>query len=541
MKKLLFNKHNLVLLSIIIYFSFLNILFTKEIFEVNSSFAYRFFVCTTNIGFSLIFIAFISINRWLLIALLIPMLFIGSLLSYFKLYLGINFNEALIESTLNTHFDEILSIINFRLIAWIILFSAIPLFFLIKNLHHLKIQFLQKIKINIICGLLGAAIFYTPTIFMKKINPVIFLKTNVVNLYPANFFVPWSNYYRHYKIRNSEKKINAFLEHKFNFNDDDIKVVLVLGESARSDRFSINGYGRNTTPQLEQKKHLISFKDAYSLETYTIGALNSIFKLHPNKNENTLISIFKDLGFQTDWVTLQSFRSAINNIASEANNVVTKEMILQNSNSILRDDDVIPFLKKLLKKNSANNSFIILHTHGSHYTYDDRYTEDFKKFNPTCTDVNNASIFKRIFQRNFCEYKEESSNSYDNTILYTDHVLSEIINELKPYKAMFIYISDHGESLGENGIYLHSYEYSKAPKEQLHVPYLLWFSDNLLNSDPLIKRKLEIAKENANKKVDQSTVLYSLLDCINVQSNFIDKEKSICSKSLGHNTQFGRK
>jgi glucan phosphoethanolaminetransferase (alkaline phosphatase superfamily) len=168
MKKLLFNKHNLVFLSIIIYFSFLNVLFTKEILEVNSSFAYRFFVCTTNIGFSLIFTAFISINRWLLISLLIPMLFIGGLLSYFKLYLGINFNEALIESTLNTHSDEILSVINFRLIGWIILFWAIPIIFLIKNLHHLKIQFLQKIKINIICGLLGTAIFTLQRFSCKK-------------------------------------------------------------------------------------------------------------------------------------------------------------------------------------------------------------------------------------------------------------------------------------------------------------------------------------------------------------------------------------
>ena len=105
---------------------------------------------------------------------------------------------------------------------------------------------------------------------------------------------------------------------------------------------------------------------------------------------------------------------------------------------------------------------------------------------------------------------------------------------------MFIYISDHGESLGENGIYLHSYAYNKAPIEQLHIPYILWFSDKLLQSDPSIKGKLEIAKKNINKKIDQSTVLYSLLDCINVQSAFIDKRKSICSKSLGENIKFGR-
>lgn len=537
MKKVLFSKHNLVLVMAIAILIFLNMIFIKDILTEK----YQIAIILSNIGFSIFFISIISISRIFFIPFFIIMLFIGSLLSYFQIFFGINFNESVLESTLNTDYDEVTTFINYKLILWITGFWLIPSAVILLQARSLKIIFKNKCISTVLFSFIGASIFYTPMLFVKGINPIVFLQhMTAVNLYPSNFIVTLKTHFKHNKFRKGEKK-DLFGKHQFNLDEKGIKLVLVIGESARSDRFGINGYSRNTTPKLEKENNLVSFKNAYSLATYTIMGIKNIFKIHPLNHETTITSVFNKLHFKSWWISLQSFVDDINSIASEANTLITKEIILQNNNYNIKDENLVSYMNNLLAQNKSINQFIVLHTQGSHRTYDDRYPESFKKFNPTCTDVNNASIFKRIFQRNSCEYKVESSNSYDNTMLYTDHVLSEIINELKPYKAMFIYISDHGESLGENGIYLHSYEYSKAPKEQLHVPYLLWFSDNLLNSDPLIKRKLEIAKDNANKKVDQSTVLYSLLDCINVQSNFIDKEKSICSKSIGHNTRFGRK
>ena len=198
-------------------------------------------------------------------------------------------------------------------------------------------------------------------------------------------------------------------------------------------------------------------------------------------------------------------------------------------------------LQDILNKTSNDeNLLIVLHTYGSHSKYDDRYTKNFKKFGPTCSSIEHSLKNKLLASRSSCNFSVEASNSYDNTILYTDYFLSQVINILKPYKSMMMYVSDHGESLGENGIYLHGYKYDSAPKEQLHVPYMIWFSHEFLN-DKKIASNLKVASENIFKKIDQSSVFHSLLDCINVDSDIIDNKKSVCSSSLGEGNLFGRK
>jgi glucan phosphoethanolaminetransferase (alkaline phosphatase superfamily) len=470
---------------------------------------------------------------WLFVPFFILVAFLGSILSYFKIFLGINFNESLLESVFNTNFEEASSVISYKLVVWVILFCLAPSFVIIKNISSLKITAVDKIKILGFNLLLGMVIFYSPMIFMLNHNPIIFIKTTVVNLYPANLVVSLSNYYRHYKIKNHTPKIDAFSGHRFKFGGKGIKIVLVLGESARSDRFGINGYKRDTTPNLDKMPDIVSFRDAYSRATFTIGGLENIFKLRPEARENTFISVFNQLGFKTSWITVQSFRTAIDNIASEANEVITKDMVLQSHDGMIKDENLLLEIRKTLNKYKDDNLLIMVHTNGSHYTYDDRYPSSFQKYQPTCSSMNETSILKRLFNRQECLDVEKTGNSYDNTILYTDYVLSKIIDELKPYKSMFMYISDHGESLGENGIYLHSHEYKTAPQEQLHIPYILWFSEKLMQKKDGLRRNLEIAKGNVDKKIDQSTVLHSLLDCIKIKSSLIDKSKSICSNVLG--------
>ena len=537
MKKLFFNRHNLVLFVAIAILIYLNTIFVKDVITEE----YKFAIILSNIGFSFFFITVISVNNIFFIVFFSIMLLIGGLLSYFQIFFGISFNESVLESALNTNFNEVSTFISYKIILWMLFSWLLPSIILVAKSGLLRIDFKDKIKSKILFSIIGAIIFYMPMLFVKGINPIVFLQhMTAVNLYPTNFFVTLKTHFIHNKFRKDSKKVDVFKNYKFHLNQDNIKVVLVIGESARSDRFSINGYSRDTTPRLRKNNNLVSFRNAFSLATYTILGVKNIFKINALENESTVISVFNKLGFKSWWISMQSFVNDINSIASESNELVTKEIILQTNNYNIKDENLIDYMKNLLSKNNDDSQFIVLHTQGSHRTYDDRYSDNFRKYTPTCTDINNKSIFKRIFQRNSCEYKEESGNSYDNSILYTDYVLNEIINELKPYKAMLIYISDHGESLGENGIYLHSYAYNKAPVEQLHIPYLLWFSEKLLEADPLIKRKLEIAKENINEKTDQSTVLYSLLDCINVQSTFIDKRKSVCSESLGKDTKFGR-
>ena len=529
MKKILINQHNLILLFAILLLISLNAIFIHGVLTPD----YKTSIILSSIGFSIFLVSATSISRIFFISFFITILFFGSILAYFKFFFGINFSESILESTLNTNYEEASTFINYELIVWMIAFWFIPSVILIKKSNLLKIDFKRKITISLLFSLLGAMIFYTPLLFLRSTNPIVFLQhMAAVNLYPASFINTFKIYYKHNKFRGNSEKVDVFENYKFKFNNKGVKIVLVLGESARGDRFAINGYKRNVTPNLARIPNLISFTDVYSLGTYTIPGLKSIFKLHALENENTFISIFNNLGFETSWMSMQSFVNDVNTIASEVQRLMTREIILQNNNYDIKDENLLPYLQRILRDNESRNQLIILHTQGSHRTYDDRYSEEFKKYTPTCSAINERNAFKRIFNRQSCYYTVEANNSYDNSILYTDYVLSKMIDELKPYKAMFIYISDHGESLGENGIFLHSHKYETAPKEQVHIPYILWFSEKLLQQNPDIKQNLEIAKNNTHKKVDQSTVIHSILDCIEVESNLINKRKSVCSSSL---------
>ena len=532
MKKLLINKHNLILLFAVLLLILLNAIFIQDALISG----YKASVILSSIGFSIFFISVISINRIFFTIFFIIVLFFGNILAYFKVFFGIDFNESVLESTLNTNYEEASTFIHYEIIGWMIAFWLIPALIFIRKSNLLKINFKSKIKITFLSSLLGAMIFYTPLLFLRSTNPIVFLQhMAAIHLYPASFVNTFKTYYKHNKFRSNAEKINVFADYKFKFLNKGVKVVLVLGESARGDRFTINGYERETTPNLSKIPNLVSFTDAYSLGTYTITGLKSIFRLRPFENENTFISIFNNLGFETSWISMQSFVNDVNTIASESQKLITKEMVVQNSNYDVKDENLISYLQQTLNDNKSKNQLIILHTQGSHRTYDDRYSENFKKYTPTCSAINERNVWKRIFHRQSCYSLIEANNSYDNSILYTDYVLSKFINELKPYKAMFIYISDHGESLGENGTYLHSHKYETAPKEQIHIPYILWFSEKLLQQNPNVKQNLKIASNNMHKKVDQSTVIHSILDCIGVKSEMINKRKSVCAVTLGDN------
>ena len=170
-------------------------------------------------------------------------------------------------------------------------------------------------------------------------------------------------------------------------------------------------------------------------------------------------------------------------------------------------------LKETLEKNQ--NGIVILHTRGSHGNYYHRTPDKFHIYSPTCKDncVNNVTAL---------------NNTYDNTIVYTDFFLNEVLKILKDKNAILLYVSDHGESLGENGVYSHSAPYETAPKEQLYIPMIWWASDKFL-STPINSEKFMQIKNNFNKHVDQSYVFHSVLDCMGVESTAINKNKSLCN------------
>jgi lipid A ethanolaminephosphotransferase len=172
-----------------------------------------------------------------------------------------------------------------------------------------------------------------------------------------------------------------------------------------------------------------------------------------------------------------------------------------------RDIGMIVGLDTYIQQNKDKDILIVLHQMGNHGpAYYKRYTKEFEKFTPTC----------KTNQLEACT-QEEIANAYDNAILYTDDFLTQTIQYLKKYdptyNTLMLYIADHGESLGENGLYLHGMPYFMAPDAQTHVGALMWIGDKTLQN-----MNISHLKNNKNKSYSQDNLFHTLLGIFNVKT-----------------------
>lgn len=251
-------------------------------------------------------------------------------------------------------------------------------------------------------------------------------------------------------------------------------IIVVVGETARFDRFSLNGYARETNPRL-RKEAVISFKNVSSCGTSTGVSVPCMFSPLPRREyeeEKALhmqnaLDVLSNHGVSVLWRDNNSdskgvaLRVPYEDFKSPAHNPVCDD-------NECRDIGMLSGLDGYVAKHKDQDMLIVLHQMGNHGPeYYRRYPDTFKKFTPVC----------KTGRLSECS-QQEVDNAYDNAILYTDYFLSEVIQFLKKYdhthETAMLYVSDHGESLGEHGIYLHAAPYMIAPKEQTHVPSILW-------------------------------------------------------------------
>lgn len=235
-----------------------------------------------------------------------------------------------------------------------------------------------------------------------------------------------------------------------------------------------------------------------------------------SKKENSLLSVFTKLGWESIWIGTQSlkkyFRGKPTSVYDEVNiSIIPGGSALYKMNDY--DEVMLPYIENFLKK--PEKSIMVIHTSGSHWNYGARYPKSFKYFEPVCEELSGKKDHSSCGHTHLI-------NSYDNSVRYTDYILSSIISMLEDKKAFLIYVSDHGESLGEDGFYGHGS--LDLRKEQQEVPLIAWFSDAYLASKPHLN-SLDI-----NQTISQDIIFHSLLDCASISSNLIDEKLSICSK-----------
>jgi lipid A ethanolaminephosphotransferase len=250
-------------------------------------------------------------------------------------------------------------------------------------------------------------------------------------------------------------------------------MIMVVGETARADRFSLNGYLRETNPLLA-KQDVVSLSNVTSCGTSTSVSVPCMFSSLGRKgydkekalNQENALDVLFDHGVQILW---RENNSDSKGVATRMKYEDYKSPTLNPScEGECRDIGMLSGLDKYIAARKSKDILIVLHQLGNHGPeYYRRYPKEFEKFKPMCMtgELQDCS-------------KEEIDNSYDNAILYTDYFLSKVIDLLKKYDGThataMLYVSDHGESLGENGFYLHAAPYMIAPKEQTHVPAIVW-------------------------------------------------------------------
>jgi glucan phosphoethanolaminetransferase (alkaline phosphatase superfamily) len=326
-----------------------------------------------------------------------------------------------------------------------------------------------------------------------------------------------------YILERMQSHIRIDISQKFEFSGgEDVIGVLVIGESARYDHFGINGYTRNTTPKISAIPNLYSFQGRASSNLTYLSVPSMLTRTAADNTANraletTFLSVFGGLGYQTSWVGTQSLLKYLKSYSSETIYDEVMMVILPGGSALYKmndhDEVLLPYFENILLH--GQKQFVVLHTFGSHWNYAARYPKEYEAFTPvlknTTTKIDQPS----------CDH-DELINSYDNSILYTDYILSEIISKLKDKNAFLIFASDHGESLGEGGIYAHG---SHMNSEQLTIPFIFWVSDKFISTHHDI---IDLLNKRKGSEVSHDYIFHSALDCAGIKSEVINPELSLC-------------
>ncbi|MDD9194396.1 phosphoethanolamine--lipid A transferase [Aliivibrio sp. S3MY1] len=460
-------------------------------------------------------------------AIVIILTLTSAMAFYAALQYNTMFDYAMIENIFETNVDEASSYLSSASIDYFILFGLLPTLLLLKvkivrNASWAKELFHRAALMSVaIVGLLLISVFYFKDyVSIGRNNSYL---NKMIN--PADAF-------NTLKYINNEY-LTAPLDYITVGEDAEIipakngkptLMIVLVGETARAQNSAYNGYKRETNPYTKDLG-LIAFQNVSSCGTATAHSLPCMFsnmgRANYNReranNQDDALDVLTRAGVKSVWIDNDGGDKAV------AKNI-EKEMISGDSSSDLCDgsscyDEVL--LQGLDKRiqNTTGDQLYALHMIGSHGpTYWKRYPENMAVFTPACnrSDIENCS-------------DEEITNVYDNTLVYTDYVIAQTIAKLKTYSdkynVVMLYISDHGESLGENGLYLHGAPYMIAPKEQTHVPFYIWMSDDYANQKGI--NKASVISKAAAGGFSHDNLFHTLLGLYGVKTNAKDNSLDI--------------
>lgn len=511
----------------------LNIGFYQRINELTPYHGFKasLFIVATILIIIAVYNFFMQIFAWKWSAKIIAiiLIIIGGFSSYFVNSLGVVITADQVQNMMQTDVKEVQDLLSWHLLIWILFSTILPIVLIIgvrvKSVSIVKTLFKKiiysVISLAIIAGLIFSFYVDLAAIFREHRD----LKGMIS---PQNAIASTLSYY-HKKAPKKNLPLvtygdDASLNLKKRGNNTPKLMVLVVGETARAESFSLNGYSKNTNPKLS-KQDIINFSQVSSCGTATAVSVPCMFSGMPRdvyyarlaSHREGLLDIAQRAGYKVTWIDNNSgCKGVCDRVEQYQIPQEIKQKWCDGSNECL-DEILVDSLKQYLAQipdSDETPRLVVLHQMGSHGpAYYKRTTNEFKDFRPTC-DTNAIQGCSQ----------EALRNTYDNSILYTDHVLNGLIDTLKEnkkYETAFWYLSDHGESTGEKGLYLHGAPYAIAPSQQTHIPMLMWFSPQWKKS---ISSELACLSQQKDQKISQDNLFPSMLSLLNIDTKVLDSK-----------------
>ncbi len=403
----------------------------------------------------------------------------------------------------NTQYSEASGFLSWVMLAYLLVLGGIPIFFIFaKKMEYGSIKrFLYNIGIAL--AVIGGT---------AGINYSSFPWINSHSTELGALLMPWSytiNSFRHFHAEKRDSRKEIPLPDARIASESKDLFVLIIGESARKANFSLYGYERKTNPYTE--KDTVTILNADAANTYTRACVKAILDHKPSDEFYEILPNYLDrAGVDVTWRTTNWGEPKV---SIEKYYTADKLQEKYPEHDKRYDGILLAGLKEEILSSGMDKILVIIHTNTSHGpAYNTKYPAEFEIFTPV---IQSTEVSK--------EDPQALINVYDNSIVYTDwliHSVIETLREIPDRRSCMMYVSDHGESLGEGDLFMHGVPLRIAPKEQLEIPFIIWNSD----------KSVEI---NAKDKVGQYHVFHSVLGFLGIESPVYDSSLDLFNTDNG--------
>lgn len=448
-----------------------------------------YIVATSILSFFLLFIA--GLNKYVAAVFYPVYTVLGSAVSYYRLKYHVTITPLILDCILHTNAEEALGVIAWQMICWVLFNASIGIGFVVWRwrLQPLKRTWLFALAATVLlCG------YYTCSNRLRH---------SLNHRYPMDIIESFREYHAIQQARNQK---HCLPDYTVGEPIPALDIVVIIGESLRADHLQLNKYARSTNPRLSQRKNVVSYPHIYSQYTHTLASVPVILtradSVHPEYQytETSFAAIMRKEGYHCVWISNQDLGETFMSFPAECDtcywvNAGKSPFVF----SGWYDEDMLPAFDEQLGNRNHKLNLIILHSVGSHWYYNSHVPETHYHFLPiTDSKVVTNNTLQQVL------------NSYDNTVRYADFFLDSIIQRLVDRCSIVVYLSDHGESLGENGNWLHA---DGGAEETKNPACIIWYSDTFAD---LFPQKTQALRANAPRRYRTDFLYHTILDAANI-------------------------